>query len=564
MRLRGVGNKTRLEIVLAVRILRERFGTSAPVDIPASDIESVSQADAVDTGHLSVDLLVQRLMRTGAREGEVTQRTRQVLLGLDAELTQVWPTQADIARCVEVTRGRVGQIVGKLQQGWSREKAITQLRTDIVDMLQAAGGVMSIGELSAAVLMARGSVQDEPQRTRLATAATRAAVEVERTIGEPRFIIRRDNDRVLIATNPDLAAYASRLGQRADRLADEDPLASPARVLETLRQVTPPKATSGLSDARLVRLAAAASAHAAVSSRQELYPRGMDADRAVKLSQGALLGAQRLEIDQIRDRVSSRYPEAAPLPGRPALDALFQSVGLDLEWDATANQGCGAYINRLRDATTPTSSSVPPLSRRSTANGASATGEITPEIADARQFEERLQRSLKDGSFLALMVPPRHYQRACEELLHRFPVQLLDIESVFIKALREVAEKARVNWDLVLKTDATPHQGDWDKLMLLVGRAMPLIEAQVLASDRTLLMIYPGLLARYERMDLLERLRDQVGRRDGIPGLWLLLPGQHQALIDGKAVPIFSPGQRVPIPESWLRNEHRGRAFNMT
>jgi len=64
-------------------------------------------------------------------------------------------------------------------------------------------------------------------------------------------------------------------------------------------------------------------------------------------------------------------------------------------------------------------------------------------------------------------------------------------------------------------------------------------------------------------MDLLKRLRDQVGRRDGIPGLWLLLPGQHQALIDDKAVPIFSPGQRVAIPESWLRNEHRGRAFNM-
>jgi hypothetical protein len=332
-------------------------------------------------------------------------------------------------------------------------------------------------------------------------------------------------------------------------------------MLETLRQVAPPKATSGLSDARLVRLAAAASAHAAVSSRQELYPRGMDADRAVKLSQGALLGAQRLEIDQIRDRVSSRYPEAAPLPGRPALDDLFQKVGLDLEWDATANQGRGAYINRLRDATTPTSSSVAPLSRRSTANGASATGETTPEIADARQFEERLQRSLKDGSFQALMVTEPHYQRACEELRHRFPVQLLDVESVFIKALREVAAKARVNWELVLKTDATPHQGDWDKLMLLVGRAMPLIEAQLLASDRTLLMIYPGLLARYDRMDLLERLRDQVGRRDGIPGLWLLLPGQHQALIDGKAVPIFSPGQRVPIPESWLRNEHRGKNF---
>ena len=42
-----------------------------------------------------------------------------------------------------------------------------------------------------------------------------------------------------------------------------------------------------------------------------------------------------------------------------------------------------------------------------------------------------------------------------------------------LDALREVADKAHVNWDLVLKTDAAPQTGDWDKLMILVGRAMP-------------------------------------------------------------------------------------------
>ena len=64
--------------------------------------------------------------------------------------------------------------------------------------------------------------------------------------------------------------------------------------------------------------------------------------------------------------------------------------------------------------------------------------------------------------------------------------------------------------------------------------------------------------ARYEQMGLLERLRDKIGRRDGIPGLWLLVPGDHQALMDGKAVPVLSPGQRVRIPESWIENGHRG------
>jgi hypothetical protein len=86
---------------------------------------------------------------------------------------------------------------------------------------------------------------------------------------------------------------------------------------------------------------------------------------------------------------------------------------------------------------------------------------------------------------------------------------------------------------------------------------MTLVEEQLSRADKTMLLVYAGLLARYDQMTLLERLRDKIGRRDGIPGLWLLIPGDHQALMDGKAVPIISPGQRARIPESWLQNIHR-------
>ena len=37
-----------------------------------------------------------------------------------------------------------------------------------------------------------------------------------------------------------MAAYARRLGEVADQLADEDPLVAPARVVERLREVPPP------------------------------------------------------------------------------------------------------------------------------------------------------------------------------------------------------------------------------------------------------------------------------------------------------------------------------------
>jgi hypothetical protein len=117
---------------------------------------------------------------------------------------------------------------------------------------------------------------------------------------------------------------------------------------------------------------------------------------------------------------------------------------------------------------------------------------------------------------------------------------------------------AKVNWDLVIQTDAKPNQGDWNKLQLLVGRAVASVEETLKKAEKPVLLIYANLLARYDRMDLLERLRDKVGRRGGIPSLWILIPGDYQAIMDGKAVPLLSPGQRARVPVSWIDNEHRG------
>jgi hypothetical protein len=497
-------------------------------------------------------------MRTGAREGETTQRTLQLFLGFDTSLTDPWPSQSDVARAVDVTRARIGQLIAKFQERWAKDPGITRLRSDLVDVVAAQGGVMSAAELADAVIVARGCIEEEPRRTRLALAVVRAAVEVERTMAEPQLLVRRDAGAVFIAQSMELANYSSRLGELADRLADEDPLVAPARVIERLRAVTPPEGVM-LSDARLVRLAAVASQHAEVSSKQELYPRGMSPQRAIKLAHGAIAGVPQLTVAEIRERIFSRYPNAAPLPDHPELFELLKEAGFDVDWDPAGKGGVGSYVSRYRSHVSITSGSQP-ISRWSTAEAQLEAGEITPDLADARQFEERLQRSIKDGAFLTLLVNPKNYQRAADEICRRFPVDLIDLEGVFLDALREVARKANVNWDLVLQTDAKSGEGDWDKLMLLVGRVVPLVEQRLVSAERTMLVIYAGLLARYNRMDLLERLRDKVGRRDGIPGLWLLIPGDHQAILDGKAVPIISPGQRARIPESWLKNAHRGQS----
>ncbi|UFP93619.1 BREX system serine/threonine kinase PglW [Gloeobacter morelensis MG652769] len=542
--LRGVGNKTRREISTVLRILREQLGS---VQIP--EAPSQSQPGIIDPGKISVDILGRRIAASQYGDGTLERRMLSALLGLDPELDEVWPSQADLARHLDVTPAWISQLVHKLQSRWAKEPAFTRLREDLLELLKGSGGAMTIRELAEIILLARGSALSEPRRTQQAISVLRAAVEIERAMHQPRFVLRREKQQVLLALTQDLADYALQLGNAADRIADEDPLVPPARTLQLLRNVAPPAGAELLSDIRLVRLAASASQHSALSSRQELYPRGMGAARALKLSQGALYGLGSLGIEQIRERVKSRYPEAAPLPERPVLDDLLIEAGLELRWESAA-EGSGGYVGRLLEASTDRS-----ITRQLTANGQSEA--ITPEMTDAWQFEERLRRGVREGVFLALLVDPRHYQQACRELSRRFAVELVELEGAFIDALRQVAEQSKVDWDLVVRTDAAPRQGDWDKLMLLVGRAMPLVEQQLARAERTILLTYTGILARYDQIGLIERLRDRVGRTGGIPGLWVLIPGDQQAVIGGKPVPLISPGQRVRIPESWLGNRHR-------
>ena len=518
--------------------------------------EEPKKGESLDPGSLSIDLLAQRLLPKAKADGsEKALAMITCLLGLNDDLDEPWPSQSSVAEFSKVTRARIGQVVSKFQDRWAKEPAITRLRNDICGIVESAGGAMTVSELAEALVVTRGCVEDEPRRTRMPQALVRAAVEVERSMGEPRFQIRRDGDRVIVALSQDMAGYAFRLGDLADKLAEEDPLVPPQRVLQRLREVSLPAGASLLTDSRLVRLAAAASRLAALSSRQELYPSGMDPARAIKLSQGALHGVASLTVQEVRERVYSRYPEAAPLPGPPVLDRLLQEAGFEFQWNPTL-KGVGGYVSRFRDSLTVSSRSESAV-RQATGMAPEAGLEVTPEIADARQFEERLKHGIKEGSFYTLLVNPKCYQRACQELSRRFPVELVDFEAVFLDALRQVVDKAKAKWDAVVSADATPGDARWDKFMVLVKRAMPLVEQELSSVRKPMLVVYAGLLARYEQMDLLERLRDKIGRRDGIPGLWLLVPGDHQALMDGKAVPLLGPGQRARIPESWLENKHR-------
>src|SRR4029077_19905073 len=114
--------------------------------------EESAQEGPVNPALCGVELLVKRVVRVGVRDGDSTQKTAYALLGLDPVVKSIWPSQAEVADALELSRGRIGQIVGKLSTRWAKDPAIGFLRTSVVELLDASGGIQSVGELALAIL----------------------------------------------------------------------------------------------------------------------------------------------------------------------------------------------------------------------------------------------------------------------------------------------------------------------------------------------------------------------------------------------------------------------------
>lgn len=634
--MRGVGNKTRRELLEVIRRLAKRFPELADRTRrrkPAAATETEDAATRRDTPPAedepavqSVDLLVKLLLPAKKTKGATTEsEALECLLGLDDSFAHSggWPAQSAVAKVIGKTRARVSQALVAARKRWSKNASIASVRDDIARLLSEQGCAMSVRELTEAILDVRGSSAVEDERRRRGRAVVRAAAEAESAAEAARFLVRRlgkgAEPEIAGASNifivRDLPADASagtasgtasgtrsvgaasigdwvdRLGRAARELAGADPLASPARAVEVLRAVRAPEGFALPPDSRLVRLAAEASGAAAVSSRLEIYPVGMSAERALRLSYGALLGPKTLTPQQVQDRVRSRYPEAAPLPSRPELDTLLRNIGLDLEWDSSAADSHGAYRVPTRAGIELTSGSTL-LSRRPTAGGTGYGTFDTAELAEARTFEDRLARAAREGAFLVLSVDPRYLLRA-EREIQRFGIRLLSLEAELLADLRGEAEAAGVDWPVVLAADtAAAGTEDHRNLRMLARRAVARLETRLTENDanadRTLVLTRPGLLRRFDDVGLIERLRDRVGVRagasaasesevsddpnrarnrdtngSGLFGLWLLVPSSDQSarpLLDGAAVPVITAAQWVRIPETWLENRHRAEA----
>ncbi|OEZ83351.1 serine/threonine-protein kinase PrkC [Janthinobacterium sp. HH104] len=573
--LKGVGDKIRKEIRLTAKELaRLRPDLTQGRSVLLDSDEEVGRAVSIN------ELATQLLPRRPAGDDRPEEAALAYYLGLDDVVKAgAWPSLGDSAQAGEVDRTILTTTLIKARERWLKNPAFTELRHQIDALVRSQGHVMSTREGALALLALRGCAsQDDAERLRQATSVLRGALEAEAHLDQPRFEVYEHQPYLLIASAAPWADYARQLGAAADACAMADPLLPPARVLELLEGVSMPSseqlrgaAPAPLTPTRLLRLAASASRKAAVSSRQEMYARGMAPIQALRQSLGALVGALELRVKDIQDRVRGRYPEASALPDRPSLDRLLEEAGAPLTWDVTAADGRGAYrlatMGRGQTAGTTTQ-----FSRHATLQTTHVMGD--GDADQAAVVEERLVRSLEQGGLLVLTVHPRIARRADAELIHRFggpvasptAVRRLNVDALLLAALREQARAMNVDWNVVLQADAADRGSrHWTNLQRLVQRSVATIRADLLNSPSPILLVCVGLLARYELMSLVTELEELAGRPGYTPCAWVLIPTSHQGLpvIDGVAVPLvnnINNTRALALPQAWMENAHRAKS----
>lgn len=561
--LRGVSLETRRVLGEAQRGLRQRL---------AAATTTAGEQDV----HRLVDLCEQLLPRRvteGAPDLDVLRRF--LTLNPIDDQSSIWPGPAEVASATGVSRTDVVDVIGRGRRRWVRLPALTRLRNELVRQLEQLEGIAEVGELERALgawwQLEEGS-DDGPIAVR---AAVRAAVEAElerdgqrvlwqRTTTGRVLVVRAEGDLSLDQRRLDAA---SALGSRADALVDESELLPFPRTTAAMRSVTMPSDAPPLGSERLVRLATSSSARAGVSSRLELHRVPLRANRALALSGDAVKGSDAFTIEELQRRVAARFPAADQLPGRPALDALLRDAGLDLRWEPFENADGGRYeapSAKLLTSVTRYASSVARADTVVTASARPAlVGAVDPAVAAATAFERRVEAVVTGGGLLSLLVDGRLLDDAVREL-QRWPVTVVDLDAVIVRACREAASSMGVAWDIVLRADAAePGSKARGRLARLIAEAMPSVEAKLDDFSGVLVVRNLGLLARYGQLGLLDRLRTQMLGDGPLRACVLLLPADEQGdrpQIDGHAVPALTPNEWARVPRAWLKNLHRGAA----
>jgi len=584
----GVGARTRGEVREALDLLEAKLGKStADADTPApTEARTPTTDHAGDTESVPLDEATSKRISEGTRTEELSgilvslaetavptarranQQTQaalaRILVGLDPT-RDPWASQNDLAGWLDVTSGRVSQLVSALRKRWLKESAVTQLRDQVrVDL--GSLRVASVDQIAARLLLSNSDIGSSTAATTLARGLVRLATLAEEDLASPGWIVRRRQGAALLALQSDeedgseaqdLADYAVLVASVASKLIDDQDVVGRRELLDRLHQIPPPSSTMPLPDAHLADLAADLCDTAAVNSRLELYRTGLGAVAALRAARRAFVTSAEFSPSTIASKIAARFPEAGALPGRPALDRLLQEAEVELTW----READGVYVSPQHEPLA-TSTSASSYSRYPTNNG---TPIPTVEIDNAADFETRLMRSHNSGGVLVLVTEATELAKA-ESQLDRLVDFTASVDEWLVNQIETLTATGKPSWDTLAAADGAGQNGAaWGRLRQVVDRALDQFTEQLLGTEGTVLLTNAGLLARYDRLDLVANWRDALhSGGHALKALWLLIPStaaSNVPLLDGRAVPVISRNEWSQIPVDWLRNAHRTGQF---
>jgi serine/threonine protein kinase len=560
---RGIGQ----QITRRLRELRDRLAAHLGKATPAESPDDPS-------GVLSIDRLVKNLESIKLDDGEAGVIRAWLGQGDEHGLSAAeLPALRDVAEACGSSRSDVQAAIDKAVDKWGKNSWMTALRDEVAEFVQRREGIVTLEELAGRLLSSHGSTVAGEHRLRQAAAVVQAALETEAARESARFVLYRGHGVLLMIATDKLgqafsappaerAEYAKALASQSRALANQDPLPSPRRVEEALASIAAPAGDEPMSPDRRLRLAVAAAPGVALSSRLELYPQGLSAERALRLGANTLLGARRLSVAQLHSRIHSRFSHAEPLPGRPALDHLLTRIEFPLQWhEASEGQPAGFAMPVNSTGLTRHTSTL----RRVTT--AFQGGDLSsPEAQQAMQFEATIRRALASRRTLIVTCALPHVELAARELSLQLGVDTLSLDRLLIDTMHVQARQHGADWRVVLQADrAQPDSADWRRLTTLVHQAMSQVAQHLKDDPRPLIVQHLGLLVRYGQIGLIQSLRDAATSTQ-MPARLLMVPGDSQQAptLDSVTLPVITPADWAYLPKAWLERRPRAAAATAT
>jgi serine/threonine protein kinase len=484
----------------------------------------------------------------------------RILFGLDPpadgkQRLSVGASASDAAEAYGVTAANVYICLGRAREAWQSHPAIWELVAMARALVDAGGGALPLKEAAEQLPLRVPYDRNRAAADVHADAAAllRVAADVDREAEAPQLVQARIGGELWLATTSAHVGTLRQLASVADELALRTPLAAVPETQTALRQVADGSALATLPIDRLTALAARASSKAACSTRFEMYPRSMDARRAIELTASVLTGGD-LGSDDVRKRVKDRYPEAAEIPDRPDLDQLLAPYGLVWTGSRYRRQG---EESRTRFPSIHTTfdryrTALPEQPRDS-----------SPEALASGELDARIMTAVERKQLRVLLVRSDLAARAIPRLAARLGVRAQRVDRLLIEAMERRACADEIDIPVLHETHEWGAGGaDWPRLVDLAADAITDVTSKLLPARDPLLLSHLGLVRRYGLQRFLDALA-AAAAGDGCDAIFLVVVAHDESTtvaLEGLRIPGLLPSQVIRVTKAWIENRHNAAA----